>query len=34
VAQLGELFNGFARFPAYLLFGLIVQFAVPAPARW
>jgi len=29
VAQLGELFDGFARFPAYLLFGLIVQFAVP-----
>ena len=28
-AELGELFNGFPRFPAYLLFGLIVQFAVP-----
>ncbi len=29
VAQLGELFAGFARLPAYLAIGLIVQFAVP-----
>ena len=29
-AQLGDLFAGFARLPAYLVFGLIVAFGVPA----
>jgi hypothetical protein len=29
-AELGELFAGFRHVPAYLVFGLIVQFAVPA----
>ena len=30
VAQLGDLFAGFARLPAYLVFGLIVALGVPA----
>jgi uncharacterized membrane protein len=29
-AQLGDLFAGFARLPAYLVFGLIAAFGVPA----